>query len=85
MASRIEVHVRLVPWDDPGFLQAFEQAREQVAEEGLALTSPAAAARTEQIIRSAGFPTACVQTDQTVVEALAHETHWMVLRDGPLS
>jgi hypothetical protein len=82
MSSVIELRVRIEPWDDRGFVQAFETARDQVRAEGLTINGPDAAARAEALVRAAGYPAARVECDRTVEEALAHCAHWIVRRDG---
>ena len=42
MMSVIELRVRIEPWDDRGFVQAFESARDQVRAEGLTINGPVA-------------------------------------------
>ena len=76
------VRARLIPWDDPEFVQGYERAREQSISEGLRIYGPKAAARVEDLLRSRGFPHAVVEVDRTVDEALAHSARWVVRRDG---
>ena len=83
MAATIDLRVRLIPWDDPAFIRAFETAREQVRAEGLTINGPAASARAESLIRAAGFPRVRVDCVRTPAEAMAHLAHWTVRRDGP--
>jgi hypothetical protein len=82
MAATIDLRVRLIPWDDPAFVRAFEAAREQVRAEGLTINGPATCARAEALIRDAGFPRARVDCERTPDEAMAHLAHWTVSRDG---
>jgi hypothetical protein len=81
MASPATFRVRLLPWDDSGFVQSFERARAQAISEGLTMNGPKAAARVEQLIRADGFPNARVDCERTVEEALEHSAHWTVSRD----
>ena len=76
------IKAKLIPWDDPRFLQAFERAREQAIEEGLTINGPKTAARVEDLLRSNGYPEASVDVERTVEEALEHAAHWRVTRDG---
>jgi hypothetical protein len=82
MTTAIDLRVRIVPWDDPAFVRAFDAAREQVRAEGLTINDPAAAARAEALIREAGYPGATVECERSVDEAIAHCAHWTVHRDG---
>ena len=82
MATTIDLRVRLIPWDDPAFIHAFETAREQVRVEGLTVNGPNACARVQEIVREAGYPSVTVECERTVDEAMAHVAHWTVRRDG---
>jgi hypothetical protein len=82
MASLIELHVRIIPWDDSTFVQAFERAREEVRAEGMTVCDTKAAARAEELLRAAGFRKARVDCVRTTAEALAQEAHWIARRDG---
>lgn len=83
MATTIDLRVRLIPWDDPTFVHAFETAREQVRAEGVTINGPDACARVEALLRDAGFPNVRVDCVRTPDEAMAHIAHWTVRRDGP--
>jgi hypothetical protein len=83
MAATIDLRVRLIPWDDPAFIGAFEAAREQLRAEGVTINGPAACARAEALIRAAGFPRVRVDCERTPDEAMAHLARWTVWRDGP--
>ena len=85
MATTIDLRVRLIPWDDPDFIHAFETAREQVRAEGLTVNGPKACARVEELLREAGYPRVTVDCERTADEAMAHIAHWTVRRDGPPS
>jgi hypothetical protein len=82
MSTAIDLHVQVVPWDDPDFVRAFEAARNQVRAEGLTINGPKACARAEALIRLAGFPDVRIDCDRTPAEAMAHIAHWTVIRDG---
>lgn len=83
MSTAIDLHVRLIPWDDAAFVRAFEAAREQIRAEGLTINGPKTCARVEEIIREAGFPKARIECERTADEALEHAARWTVRRDGP--
>jgi hypothetical protein len=82
MTNVIELSVRIVEWDDPAFVRAFEAAREQVHREGLTVNGPKAAARAEELLRAAGYPRARIACQRSIEEAMAHAAHWVVRRDG---
>jgi hypothetical protein len=82
MTLRMGLTTKIVPWEDQEFVRAFEKARAEVLAEGLAINGPNAAARTEQLLRSAGYPLARVDVQRTVDEAMAHAARWTVWRDG---
>lgn len=83
MTNTLNLRARVIPWDDPGFVRAFEAARDQLPAEGLEIYGPRAAARAEQLLRQAGYPRARIDCERTPDEALAHAAHWTVHRDGP--
>jgi len=82
MATTIDLRVRLIPWDDPTFVHAFEATREQVRAEGVTINGPDACARVEELLRAAGFPKVRVDCVRSPEEAMAHIAHWTVRRDG---
>lgn len=84
LSTRIHGHLRteLVPWDDSDFVKEYERAHEQVAQEGLLLNGPRAAARLEELMRAAGYSRVSVEVERTVDEALRHAARWTVRRDG---
>ncbi len=78
MATTIKV--TLASWDDPEFRAAFEQAYDQVKTEGVALDTPDAGLRVQNLLAAAGFPGAHVDVVRTPNEALEHLAHWTVRR-----
>lgn len=78
METRLKV--RLEAWDDPAFHAAFEQARERVLAEAIALDSQEAAVRAQQLLVEAGYPDVRIDVEKSVDEALAHVVHWNVHR-----
>jgi hypothetical protein len=82
MATTIDLRVRLMPWDDPAFVHAFETAREQVRLEGLTVNGPHTCARLQEILREAGYLSVTVDCERTAGEAMAHSARWTVRRDG---
>ena len=82
MTTMVHIKARLVPWDDPDFVRAFDQAREEPARSGCCPDGPNAAERVQALLREAGYPRARVEIHRTVEEALEHVSHWTVSRDG---
>ena len=72
------IKVKLEAWDDPRFHAAFEAAREQASAEGIALDTPEAGLRVEQLLAVAGYPGVRIDVERTVDEALSHVAHWTV-------
>jgi hypothetical protein len=81
MTALVHIKARLVPWDDPDFVRAFELARGQTEASGCCPEGPQAAARVQHLLRQAGYPLARVEIQRTVEEALEHVSHWSVFRD----
>lgn len=81
MTHPIHTTSRITPWDDREFVSAYELAREAVHQEQLG-DGPAAAAEVERRLHEAGYPSARVEVDRTVEEALDQVAHWVVSRDG---
>ena len=80
MPTLVRTKTRIMPWDDPAFVRAFEQARAIATEEGVS-DLPLAAAEVQRLLRGAGYPHARVEVDRTVAEALDQVAHWVVTRD----
>ena len=80
MDTAWHIKARITPWDDPGFVRAFEQARQAVEDEGLpyGYRGPAV----ERRVRELGYPFCTIRVDRTVQEALEQTSHWTVSRDG---
>ena len=80
MATAIHIKAKIIPWDDPVFVRAFELARDAVD----CGPTPYAACgpEVERRLRSAGYPHCTVTVEHTVQEAMAHSARWEVRRDG---
>ncbi len=76
------VKTSLVPWDDPAFRSAFEEALVAVRRTELDLDAPPTADRLERELRSSGYAAARVQYWRSPAEALQHVAHWEVCRNG---
>lgn len=84
MATEVQLEAKLVPWDDPAFVAAFDRARATLEAEGaLAGSCQAAALRAQALLREAGYPAASVECVRTVDDVLRRTVHWVVRRDGP--
>ncbi len=81
MTTMLHIKAKLVPWDDPDFVRAFERARAETADAGFQ-DGPRAAERVQHLLRDTGYRAARVEVRQTVEETLEHVTHWSVSRDG---
>jgi len=79
--TTLHIRARISPWDDFGFVRAFELARDEV-EQADANAGPAAAREVERRLREEGYPNARIDVTRSVSEALEHASHWDVRRDG---
>ncbi len=82
MTTSANLKVKLIPWDDPAFLAAFERARTGVEARGLSLDGPAGALALQNALRADGYPKAICYCERNVEEALAHQARCVVRRDG---
>jgi hypothetical protein len=82
MPAIIHVIAKLVPWDDPAFVKAYEHAREAAEAAGCCPDGLQAATRVQHDLRVAGYPNARIEVERSVEEALEHVSHWTVRRDG---
>ena len=74
--------VKVVPWDDPAFVQAYERAAAALRDEGIALHHAAAPVELQRRLRADGFPNAVCFCDRTPDTILAGVAHCVVVRDG---
>ncbi len=81
MTAMTHIKAKITPWDDPEFVRAFENARDETSREGFD-DGPKAGAHVEHLLREAGYPKATVDVIRTVREALEQTSHWIVSRDG---
>ena len=82
MTAAMHIKARITPWDDPGFVKAFELARDEVHAAEAHPDGAHAGEIVEHLLHAAGFPDARVEVIQTVSEKLQHTSHWVVSRDG---
>jgi hypothetical protein len=78
----VQVRVKLVPWDDPEFVGAFERAAAGIEAMGLRLDAADGALAVQRDLRANGYPNATCYCERTVEEALAHQARCVVMRDG---
>ncbi|HEY7735571.1 MAG TPA: hypothetical protein VH813_02130 [Candidatus Limnocylindrales bacterium] len=78
----VDVTVKVIPWDDPEFVRAFETAAAATRSTGLALNTADGALAIQRELRANGFPNATCYCERTVDEALARRTRCVVTRDG---
>ncbi|MER3418290.1 MAG: hypothetical protein C4343_04105 [Chloroflexota bacterium] len=84
MTTELRLEAKLVPWDDPAFIAAFERVRATLEAEGaLNGSCQAAALGAQELLRQAGFSAATVECVRTVEDVLRRTAHWIVRRDGP--
>lgn len=82
MTTAMHIKARITPWDDPAFVRAFEQARDEVHHDAGEPDGTKAGALVQHRLHELGFPNARVDVIQTVDEKLEHTSHWLVTRDG---
>lgn len=76
------VKIKLEPWEDREFHDAFERVCADLRAAGMDMDAPAAAGAAEAALRRAGYPAARIDYERTAAEAIAHVAHWTVRRDG---
>ena len=74
--------VKIVPWDDPAFVHAYERAAADLQAEGIELHRAAAPVELQRRLRAAGFPNAVCHCERTPDTILAGVAHCVVDRDG---
>jgi hypothetical protein len=74
--------VKLVPWDDREFVQAYERAAADLHEAGIELHDPSAPIELQRRLRADGYPEATCWCERTVENVLAQRARCVVARDG---
>jgi hypothetical protein len=82
MPAIVHVKAKLIPWDDPAFVETFDRARADAEAAGCCPDGLQAASWVQHALRDGGYPRARVEVERTVEEALQHVSHWTVRRDG---
>jgi len=77
-----DLKVKLVPWDDREFVQAFDRAAAALASEGRGFADPSGALELQRRLRADGYPNATCYCERTIEEALVRGAHCVVTRDG---
>jgi hypothetical protein len=77
--------VKLVPWDDRDFVQAYERAAADLALAGIRLDQENAPIEIQQRLRETGFPNATCYCERTAENVLAQRARCVVSRDGTVS
>ena len=74
--------VKLIPWDDREFVQAYERAAAELAAEGIGLHQAAAPVELQRRLRADGFPEAVCWCERTPENILSGKARCVVARDG---
>ena len=74
--------IKLVPWDDREFVQAYERAAAELATAGIRLDQPNAPIEIQRRLRADGFPNATCYCERTAENVLAQRARCVVSRDG---
>lgn len=74
--------VKLVPWDDREFVQAYERAATALAAEGISLHQAAAPVALQRLLRADGYPDAICYCETTADTILSGRARCVVARDG---
>jgi len=82
MTAVVHVKSKLIPWDDPAFVRAYEEIRAEVEAAGCCPDIQDAGFRVQHLLRERGFAKAHVDVHQNVDDALEQVSHWTVRRDG---
>jgi hypothetical protein len=78
----VNLKVKLIPWDDREFVEAFDRAAASLAAEGRGFADPSGALELQRRLRADGYPNATCYCERTIEEALAQGAHCVVNRDG---
>jgi hypothetical protein len=74
--------VKLIPWDDREFVQAYERAAAVLASRGIGLHEAAAPAELQELIRADGYPDTVCYCERTADRILHAQARCVVARDG---
>ena len=81
----VQHSVRLVPWDDREFVQAYERAAADLALAGIRLDQENAPMEIQRRLRADGFPDATCYCERSAANVLAQRARCVVSRDGTVS
>lgn len=79
MESRIKI--KLVEWQDPGFVRAFDASLAAAFGDGFDASRAGLAERVEAELQRHGYPLAWIDDRRCVDDALARIARWTVWRD----
>jgi hypothetical protein len=74
--------IKLVPWDDREFVQAYERAAADLATVGIRLDQENAPIEIQRRLRADGYPNATCYCERTAENVLAQRARCIVSRDG---
>jgi len=74
--------IKLVPWDDREFVQAYDRAAAALALAGIRLDQEHAPIEIQRRLRADGYPNAICYCERTAENVLAQRARCVVQRDG---
>lgn len=83
MESRVKI--KLIDWQDPDFVRAFDASLAAAFRDGLDADRPGLAARVESELHRQGYPHAWIDDRRSVADVLARVARWTVWRDRSLA
>lgn len=78
----VQHSVKLIPWDDREFVQAYERAAADLATIGIRLDHPNASVEIQRRLRADGYPDAVCYCERSADNILAQRARCIVDRDG---
>jgi hypothetical protein len=74
--------VKLIPWDDPEFVRAYERVAAALAEAGIRLDQPGAPFEIQRRLRADGYPDATCYCERSAENSLSQRARCVVARDA---
>jgi hypothetical protein len=78
----VQHSVKLIPWDDREFVQAYERVATDLASAGIRLDHPNASIEIQRRLRAGGYPNAICYCERSAEHILAQRARCIVSRDG---
>lgn len=78
----VQHSVKLVPWDDREFVQAYERAAADLEAHGIRLHQPEAPVELQRRLRAEGYPNATAWCERSAERVLTRTAICVVSRDG---